>query len=186
MKKINQIISKFFNQDTESFEEIYAFPEKLFHLFGNSFNLHFSEYILRDFIHSSGIYGEKRERAGLNVLKLFYMWFNLLLPVIYSIFAIYSFENLDDVHKIFETMIGMSASINVILNPECKHGDENNRSSLIALLSHQSLVKVLTYYRYGDDVRQLKRTAIDALNKYNRDDLPMEKGHAVKLLKIMR
>lgn len=46
MKKINQVISEAFNQETESFEEIYAFPEKLFHLFGNSFNLHFSEDVI--------------------------------------------------------------------------------------------------------------------------------------------
>lgn len=116
----------------------------------------------------------------------FYMWFNLLLPVFYSIFAIYSFESLDDVHKIFETMVGISASINVILNSECKHGDKNKSSSLILMLSNQSLVKVLAYYRYGDEVSQLKRTAIDALKKYNREDSPMEKGHAVKVLRIMR
>lgn len=114
------------------------------------------------------------------------MWFNLLLPVLYTTFAIYSFENVDDVHKIFETMVGISASINVISNSECKHGDENEHSSLIAMLSHQSLVKVLTYHGYGDEVMQLKRTAIDALEKYSRDDSPMENGHAVKLLKIMR
>lgn len=46
MKKINQIISEVFNQQAESFEEIYAFPEKLFHLFGKPFNLYFSEYVI--------------------------------------------------------------------------------------------------------------------------------------------
>lgn len=42
-----------------------------------------------------------------------YKWFNLLIPILYVVFAVNSMENIGDVHKIFESMCGISASINV-------------------------------------------------------------------------
>lgn len=45
---------------------------------------------------------------------------------------------------------------------------------------------MLTYNSNRNEIMQLKRMAIDDLNKYTRSGSSMENGYAVKYLKIMK
>lgn len=108
---------KLFNRDdssraTEGFEEAYAFPEKIFRIFGisRSILLHF-KFKFPNFF--AGISNAKREFNIRNLFASLYKWFHLLDPLLFLVFAFNSIENFGDMNRTFEAMCGSSAAINV-------------------------------------------------------------------------